>query len=219
MAKFRKMTVQEVFSEVYKNGLWGVSSHSEQPFFSGRGTHDEFIACTYVDEVSTFIQSLGRTPDVADLGCGDFFIGSQIRPLCRHYIAGDIVPSLIEFNRKKYASLEVDFQLLDLISDELPKADIVFIRQVLQHLSNQQILQVAPKLKLSFKYLVLTEHLPSSKYFAPNLDKPAGPDIRLGIGSGVVLTEPPFNLDVKNERVLCEIYEDSGVIRTTVYEL
>jgi hypothetical protein len=217
--QFGSMTVQEVFTEIYENGLWGSSKKSTQPFFSGRGTHDESIARVYVDQVCAFLHSLNYKPDVVDLGCGDFFIGSQIRPMCGRYIAADIVPPLIEFNRKKYAALAVDFRVLDLISDELPKAEIVFIRQVLQHLSNEQVSLLMPKLKPSFKYLLLTEHLPSSKYFVPNLDKPTGPDIRLGVESGIVLTEPPFNLVVKNERILCELYEDrGGAIRTTIYE-
>jgi 2-polyprenyl-3-methyl-5-hydroxy-6-metoxy-1,4-benzoquinol methylase len=218
-ARFENMTVQEVFSEIYQSGLWGRSEDPTQPYFSGSGAHDKSIAPVYVQKVCDFIQSLQTKPDVVDLGCGDFSIGSQIRPMCGSYIACDIVPKLIEFNRKKYSSLGVDFRVLDLITDELPNADVVFIRQVLQHLSNQQVSQLIPKLKPAFKYLILTEHLPKSKNFTPNLDKPNGPDIRLGVDSGLVLTQPPFNLSVKSERILCELDEYGGVIRTTIYEL
>lgn len=218
-ALFQNMTTQEVFSEIYQKGIWGKSEDSTQPYFSGSGSHDKNIAPLYVIKVCDFIQSLQTKPDVVDLGCGDFSIGSQIRPMCGSYIACDIVPKLIDFNRKKYLPLGVDFRVLDLISDELPKADVVFIRQVLQHLSNQQVSQLIPKLKPAFKYLILTEHLPKSKNFTPNLDKPTGPDIRLSVDSGLVLTQPPFNLSVKSERILCELDEDGGVIRTTIYEL
>jgi len=50
---------------------------------------------------------------------------------------------------------------------------VVFIRQVLQHLSNAHILRAIPKIAASYRFLVLTEHLPLGEAFTPNLDKPA----------------------------------------------
>ena len=70
--------------------------------------------------------------------------------------------------------------------DELPQAEIVFIRQVLQHLSNREIKNALPQIALKYKYLVLTEHLPESQDFVHNLDKPTGANNRLGINSGIV---------------------------------
>jgi hypothetical protein len=117
------------------------------------------------------------------------------------------------------ASVDVDFRSLDFIVDELPAGDIVFIRQVLQHLSNEQINRALQKLSTHFKYLVLTEHLPGIPEFAPNLDKPAGPGIRTGLPSGIVLTKAPFNLKPYLERRLCHVAEDGGIIATTLYQL
>ena len=85
------------------------------------------------------------------MGCGDFVVGSKIRSLCNQYIACDIVAPLIEYNKKKYQPLNVDFRTLNLISDNLPSADVVFIRQVLQHLSNIEIKNIIPKLAQNFK--------------------------------------------------------------------
>jgi len=90
--------------------------------------------------------------------------------------------------------LDVDFRVLDITNDALPKADVAIIRQVLQHLSNEQILQALPRILSAYKYVILTEHLPAREGFEPNVDKPAGPDIRLGIDSGIVLRRPPFNI-------------------------
>jgi hypothetical protein len=216
---YENLTVKEIFSDIYQKGIWGISQDSTQPFFSGTGSQDKAITNIYVENVRTFLQSFDVKPCVVDLGCGDFSIGSQIRSMCGVYIACDIVPELINFNLKKYQHLDVDFRELDLISQELPSGDIVFIRQVLQHLSNQQIAKLIPKLRPNFKYLVLTEHLPNHHNFLPNIDKPVGPDVRLEMGSGVVLTTHPFNLYVSNERILCEVNESGGLIRTTIYEL
>ena len=38
--------------------------------------------------------------------------------------------------------LDVDFRVLDITSDEIPPGDVCFVRQVLQHLSNQSIINL-----------------------------------------------------------------------------
>jgi len=154
-----------------------------------------------------------------DLGCGDFIVGSRIRRLCDKYIACDIVEPVISWNKQKYKDMNVDFRVLDISKDDLPGGDIVFIRQVLQHLSNDHIAGAISQLAAKYKYLVLTEHLPSSIIFNHNLDKPAGSYIRIALNSGVVLTSAPFNLKVKENSVLCEVADDDGVIRTNLYRL
>src|SRR5689334_16770122 len=200
---YRNLSTQEVFSKIYETGFWGKSGDPSQPYCSGNGSRDGTILSAYITAVQDFLGNLAKKPHVVDLGCGDFFVGARIRPLCDSYTACDIVPKLIEFNREKFKPLNVDFRVLDLTTDELPRGDVVFIRQVLQHLSNEQIARALPKIASQYKFLVLTEHLPETPRFEPNLDKPAGPDIRTCVDSGVVLTSPPFSLKAKHERLLC----------------
>jgi SAM-dependent methyltransferase len=219
---YRDLTTGEIFTKVYEEGIWGRSSDQAQKFYSGSGSHESEIVGGYVAGVREFLVSLEKKPDVVDLGCGDFFVGQNIREFCESYVACDVVPSLIEFNKEKYKACNVDFRVLDLADDDLPKADIVFIRQVLQHLSNRHIANAIPKIANSYKFLVLTEHIPDSSKFVPNLDKPAGPGVRVALGSGLVLTKPPFNLKAKTERILCEVPEYGpfgGLLRTTLYQL
>lgn len=215
---FKSLSTKEIFSEIYQKNLWGKSDNPDQPYYSGAGSHDKAITSVYLESVSSFLQTFSTKPAVVDLGCGDFFIGSQLRPYCGQYIACDIVSELIEYNKIKYKELDVDFKNLDLITEALPSGDIVFIRQVLQHLSNEQIQKLISKLS-SYRYLILTEHLPKLKNFVPNLDKKPGSGIRLGYHSGIVLTLPPFHLKVVNEKVLCEAEEVDGVIKTLLYKL
>ena len=218
VANYGKLTPQQVFSKIYAEKVWGDSKDQEWKFFSGTGSHSEHIVSAYVTAVRSFLSTLSAKPDVVDLGCGDFRVGSSIRGFCRNYIAADVVPELIEFNRDKYRTSGVDFRLLDIAQDALPAADVAFIRQVFQHLSNDHVLKALPKIADAYKYLVVTEHVPSVG-FEPNLDKPAGPETRLHLKSGVVLTRPPFNLKVKEECTLCEIQELDGLIRTTLFRL
>lgn len=212
-------TAQEVFRRIYTEHLWGRSSDTSRPFFSGSGSHDPAVVATYLEAVRRFLGTLPAKPNAVDLGCGDFAVGTRIRPLCAGYIACDVVPELIEFNREQFGSLQVEFTTLDLTIDELPAGDVVFVRQVFQHLSNEQILKATRKIAATYRYLILTEHLPASAEFEHNLDKPPGPDIRMAIGSGIVLGSQPFNLRPVHERRLCQARELGGLIVTTLYAL
>jgi len=214
----RNMNVQALFTEIYKKSEWGKSEISDQLFYSGPGSHNLEGVSSYVTAVAGFLNSFDRKLNAVDLGCGDFAVGSKIRKYFNNYIACDIVEPLIEFNKEKYKDLYVDFFVLDIIKEELPSGDIVFLRQVLQHLSNEQIAQITLKLKSKYKYVIITEHIPLSKNFKPNKDKPHGPDIRLDIGSGVVITKPPFNFKVIINKILCQIKEGDGIIQTSAYQ-
>ena len=216
--QYKNLSTQKIFERIYEKGVWGKSKDLTEPFYSGSGSHDDVIVMTYVKVVKEFLSELDKKPNVVDLGCGDFFVGSKVRNLCDNYIACDIVPKLIEFNKIKFSALNIDFRVLDLTKDELPSADIVFIRQVLQHLSNEQILNALPQLCSKYKYIVLTEHLPNTINFQHNIDKPSGPDIRAGIKSGIVLTSFPFNIKPINEKKLYEFIEGDGLIVTTIYQ-
>ena len=216
---FLGLSTKDVFNKIYQESAWGVSHEDGQRFFSGPGSHDENIVGAYVGAVSKFLQGFDQKPNVVDLGCGDFNIGSKLRPHCQGYIACDIVDALIDFNKRKFQALGVDFRVLDMTAEPLPKGDVVFIRQVLQHLSNKQILRVIPKIQENFKFLVLTEHLPHPQNFKPNKDKPAGPNIRTDIDSGIVITQAPFNLSNVMQNELCRVEIEDGVIVTTAYQL
>jgi SAM-dependent methyltransferase len=219
LSEFTALTTQQAFTKIYEQGAWGQSAAPNSRYFSGTGSHDEAIVQAYVAAVGQFLKGFADKPRVVDLGCGDFNVGRQLRELCGIYVACDIVKPLIDFNREKYKALDVDFRVLDLAKDPLPQADIVFVRQVLQHLSNTNIQLAIPKIAANFKFLVLTEHVPFDASFTHNVDKPSGPDTRLALRSGVVVTSAPFNLKAPEQRQLCAVPEGEGVILTTLYTL
>ena len=220
--KFSKMEKNQIFREIYLKKLWSPESVKfKHKFYSGIGSYLPELVDNYILEIKTFLLSLPKKPDVVDLGCGDFVIGSKLRKFCNKYIAVDIFDELINYNKKKYQDLNVDFRILDITSEELPAGDICFVRQVLQHLSNESIVNFVKAIKNKYKYLIITEHFPSSKNFVANLDKPTGPDVRLYDKSAVILTKPPFNLRVIKDADICETYSDSidGVIKTKLLQL
>jgi SAM-dependent methyltransferase len=214
--QFRNASNAEIFSTVYEREHWGLEKGAG--FDSGDGSRDPAIVTPYVDAVRTFLTSLESKPDVVDLGCGDFNVGRQIRPFAARYIAGDVVPALIEHNRTLPDATDVDFRCLDIARDPLPEGDVVTIRQVLQHLSNADVTQVVGKLA-QYQHAIITDHQPPGA-FTPNVDIPSGPHIRVGIGSALDLTKAPFNLASVEVRELCVVpSSEGGVIRTTLYRL
>ena len=221
--KNRNKSVEEVFTTIYENNLWG---GSQGEFCSGPGSADEQIVSPYISMISEKATSesfLGLK--FVDLGCGDFRIGSQLLSLCSDYIGVDIVKPLIDRNQEKYGNETTNFTYLDIVNDELPNGDVCFVRQVLQHLSNQQILAVLQKLQ-KYKWVFITEHYPTDNdAIKPNIDKVHGRDFRLADNSGVYLTEPPFQLPQQTLKFMLEVSaggvedgNDLGVIKTFLYK-
>ena len=214
--RFRDASNAEIFSTVYEHQHWGLDGG--QGFDSGDGSRDPAVVGPYVEALHTFLTSLPAKPDVVDLGCGDFNVGRQVRPDADGYVACDVVPALIERNRTLPDAADVDFRVLDIARDPLPDGDVVTIRQVLQHLSNADVLQVVAKLA-QYRYAIITDHQPAAT-FTPNVDIPSGPHIRVGIGSALDLAQPPFELSFAETRELCVVpSSEGGVIRTTLYRL
>ncbi|GAB7257592.1 class I SAM-dependent methyltransferase [Polaribacter sp. OB-PA-B3] len=203
-------------AQVYDKNLWG---KGEDLFYSGEGSHLKYIVKPYVDNVRFFLKSFKLPVSVCDLGCGDFNIGKHLVDFTSEYIAVDIVDNLINYNKEKFKFKNLSFLSLDIAKDDLPKADCVFIRQVLQHLSNKEVEAVVKKL-YRYKYIILTEHLPVED-FEPNIDIISGQGIRLKKKSGINLLAPPFNLEVKSEKQLVSVNlnDNKGVLVTTLYQL
>ena len=204
--------VGEVFRTIYAKKLWG--GRFGFGAYSGNGSRNKEIIAPYITAVRDFLKSHGR-PSVVDVGCGDFNVGSQLVDFSSKYIGCDIVDFVIAQNRRRFP--DVEFRTVNAVEDDLPDAEVVIIRQVLQHLSNAQVAKILPKLG-KYKYAIITEHIPGKPIFVPNLDQEAGPEDRTSIGSGLVLTEPPFNLQPKSSHILCEVPEFGGLIRTIVFE-
>ena len=188
-------------------------------FYSGEGSHLPELVNSYIEIVTRFLKSFKTPLVVCDLGCGDFNIGNQLVKHTKKYIAVDIVEELIEYNKKTFIADNLEFNCLDIAKDNLPAGDCAILRQVLQHLSNNEIQQILSKLS-QYKYIILTEHLPKID-FKPNKDIISGQGIRLKKQSGVNPLASPFNFKVKEEKLLLSVVLDDtkGVIVTTLYRM
>ena len=216
------LSTEEVFTSIYAQNKWGGSNGE---FCSGLGTTDDAIVQAYVSMVADRGASDGfLAKTFVDLGCGDFRVGKLLLPYCDRYIGVDIVKALIQRNRSVNADAKATFAHLDLVRADLPDGDVCFVRQVLQHLSNDQILAILGKLE-KYSWVFITEHYPSdNRAIRANLDKPHGGDVRVHDNSGVYLTLPPFQLPAERVEQVLEVPgsdmgpgQDRGVIRTFLY--
>ena len=191
--------------QIYEKHLWG---GSESKFYSGEGSHLDELVQPYIKVVKEFLTSFEQPITVCDLGCGDFNVGKKLVKYTKNYIGVDIVERLIEYNKEKYKAENLEFQCLDIAADDLPVADCVMIRQVLQHLSNQEVQNILQKLS-AYQYVIVTEHIPEGE-FVPNIDIISGQGIRLKKRSGINLLKSPFNLNIKEEKKLISISLNNG---------
>ena len=205
-----------VMQQIYEKHLWG---GPEFDFYSGEGSHKQEFTLPYLEAVTAFLDCRKEKLSVCDLGCGDFNIGQHLVPYTKKYIAIDIVDALIERNKKRFKASHLQFLCIDIVKDILPKADVVILRQVLQHLSNAEISAILKKLS-QYNFLILTEHIPVHA-FVPNKDKIASQGIRLKQNSGVDVMAKPFELKVTSKTILNEIVigDNKGKIVTTLYQL
>jgi SAM-dependent methyltransferase len=218
IAKSRKKPwpTKDAMEQVYEMNLWG---EGNADFYSGEGSHDPEIVDPYIEVVTSFLTSVEKPLAVCDLGCGDFNVGKELVKHTKKYVAVDIVEDLIKRNKESFKEENLEFLCLDIAVDELPSGDCVLLRQVLQHLSNDEIERIASKLT-SFKYVILTEHIPEGE-FEPNIDIISGQGTRLKKKSGLDLLAPPFNFKPKEEKELLSITLDDGrgLIVTTLYTM
>lgn len=208
---------KKVMQQVYELNFWG--GQNLDMFYSGEGSHEPSLVQPYIKSIIDFLAGFKSPITLCDLGCGDFNIGKQIVNKVEFYHAIDIVPELIARNKQLFKFDNLKFQTLDISKDQLPQADCVIIRQVFQHLSNNEILDTITKLN-TYNYVIITEHIPEGD-FRPNIDIISGRGIRLTKKSGVDITKPPFNLKFKRKRVLLSLKSKNfgGIIITTLFEL
>ena len=135
---------------------------------------------------------------IADVPCGDGCFAGALLSTLRNttgntidYIGVDIVGHLIERNRARLGDETTRFLQLDVASGTvpLPRADLIFSRQMMQHLCNDDVLRFLRLIgHSSARYALLTTFKTDDAFI--NAD--------IGCASGDYrpqdLTKPPFSL-------------------------
>lgn len=171
---FARSDRQQVFSWIYQTNRWG-SAESR----SGKGSEQIQTQAvqTWLPEL---IAELG-IERMLDLPCGDMNWLDPER-LGIGYTGADVVEALIQQNRRKWPAAE--FLVLDACVDPLPTVDLVFMRDLLVHLSFADARSALVNLKVSGSTWLACTTYPHVDH---NHDKVTGRHHRLN------LQKPPFS--------------------------
>jgi len=209
--------MDEIFDLIYAEGKWGRSPNGSR-FYSGRGSLPEFTAA-YEELVIDLVVGNPEIYTIIDLGCGDFQVANRIlnglgrRSRTVRYVGCDIARTVIAHNRTENARPGVTFVQANIVEGDLPPGDVALVRQVLQHLTNDDIAKALKNIQATYPVAIVTESLPK-KRTAPNVDIVRGIATRVPLGSGVYLDEPPFTVPIGT--TLDVDYSDEEFIRSSV---
>ena len=166
-----------VFKRYYTENWWGDDEST-----SGTGSS--------LKETSTLREKLPRmlndlkVTSLLDAPCGDFNWMQHVDLHGIRYIGADIVSELIVRNNMHYKKESIEFIVLDLCKDPLPVVDILFCRDAVVHLSNEDALALFDNLRQSKIKYVLTTTFPETC---------SNEDIATGMWRPINLCRMPFN--------------------------
>jgi SAM-dependent methyltransferase len=141
------------FNRIYAEGTWGKDVADTGT--SGTGSTLE-ITRDYRAFLEDFIKK-HRIKSVVDAGCGDWSFSSAMDWGDASYLGVDIASDVIAAVRNKHEKGKITFQVGD-ITDDLPTADLLISKDVLQHLSNTLVHKFIRNnlRKGKYKWVILT---------------------------------------------------------------
>ena len=177
----RQSPLTQTFNRIYSEGVWGRN-------VAGAGTSGSGSTLEITREYRAYLQDFirkHRVTSIVDAGCGDWSFSSTVDWAGASYIGVDIASDVIEADRQKYEKGKITFRVGD-ITEELPAADLLISKDVLQHLSNALVQKfIRNNLKGGkYKWVLLTNDRGSS----------GNGDTVPGGWQAIDLAAPPFDV-------------------------
>jgi len=168
--------VEKVFTQIYKTNQWG-----SRETVSGPGSELRFTQ-KISQKLSALIKLFGIT-SIADAPCGDLNWMRYVDIGTCKYIGIDIVQELIERNTRIFGPTKV-FRHVNLIENIIEKVDLIICRDLLAHLTCEQVFTVLRNFKKSgSKYILVTTSATTETNY----------NIETGDWRRINLELPPFN--------------------------
>ena len=140
--------LKEVFTNIYESNLWT----SEE---SRSGLGSELKSTEVIRRELPELFKKFKRESVLDIPCGDFNWMQHVDMNNVNYIGADIVDKMIESNNITFPNM--DFRVLDLTESELPKVDLIFVRDLLGHFNYQNVNKALQNIiRSGSKYLLTT---------------------------------------------------------------
>lgn len=186
--------MNDVFEKIYNDKIWAYGT-----ILSGTGSCP-IGAADYINFLKQY-----KNRNVLDLGCGDLSIYNK-NIFFNNYIAVDVVdiPKYVDINDVKFIKSDIisfNYHLYDF--------NLIIIKDVFQHLSNQTIIEILNVLrKINCEILITND-----------FNDKENDDCRIGLHRNLNLCEYPFNITPINrykwiskvdgilkETIICNLY-------------
>lgn len=161
----------DVFAGIYQDGGW----------YEGSGPGSTAEATYPWREFLAGYLKAHQIRSVLDVGCGDWQTAALIDWTGIFYHGIDIVPAVIDANIEKHSGVGVLFECADITACELPDADLIIVKDVLQHWPDALIHEFGRRLG-GRRALIVNDWLPGLVHA----------DTRLGGYRPLDLARPPF---------------------------
>lgn len=168
------------FNRIYAEGTWGRD-------VAGKGTSGTGSTLEITREYRAYLEDFIKThhiKSVVDAGCGDWTFSSAIDWNGASYLGVDIASDVIAAVRAKHEKANITFQVGD-ITDDLPAADLLISKDVLQHLSNELVHNFIENnlRKGKYRWVILTNDRGNKNS-----------DVESGGYRAIDLSAPPFDV-------------------------
>ena len=170
----------DTFNRIYAEGTWGTN-------VEGKGTSGTGSTLEITREYRAYVEDFMKkhsVKSVVDAGCGDWSFSSAMDWNNASYLGVDIASDVIAAVRNKHENGRIKFQVGD-ITDELPAAELLISKDVLQHLSNELVHKFIRNnlRKGKYKWVILTNDRGSENR-----------DVASGGYRAIDLAAPPFEV-------------------------
>ena len=146
------------FQKVYEENLW-----RDGESVSGVGSNIE-TARPLIEGLPPMFEALGIR-SFLDIPCGDFNWMKAVPFGDVVYIGGDLVPSLVARNSERFGTPKRRFEVLDVVEDRLPDADMVFVRDCFIHMENALIFRGLRNIcRTDFRYVCLSHEMNHDRF-------------------------------------------------------
>ena len=143
-------SMQDAFHKIFVSNHWG----SE---VSKSGGGSDLIQTELIRQTLPTLIRQYNVKKMLDVPCGDFYWMSQVDfgPEFQ-YFGADVVPQIIENNKKIHSGINRRFIHIDVSKDDLPRVDLIFCRDLLVHFSYQDAMRTLANFKRSGATWLLT---------------------------------------------------------------
>jgi SAM-dependent methyltransferase len=146
----RRVDARHVFSSIYAADEWK----------GGSGEGSTIEATEPYRRVLQRVLTARDVASVIDVGCGDWQFSGLVDWRTKSYVGVDVVPELLQRNRE-IAPSRFEFVCADARLVDLPSADLLVMKDVLQHWPLTDIASFLARNRARFRYMLLTNDIAS----------------------------------------------------------